>query len=254
MNSILVATIVFCSALGGAVVGMFLQRVLPEKHLQPDTKEIVRLGTGLIATMAALVLGLLVSAAKSSFDQEASSFRQLALNVVLLDRTLAQFGEEATPARAQLKRTITQTVETIWPADAANGSSGMDDERITTEGAALLDALRGLTPRDELQQTLKATALQLSTDLMRDRWRLSQSSEGSLPPPFLVVLAFWLAVLFGSFGLYSPRNALAFAALVVCAASVAGAVFLIVDLDQPFDGLVKVSSSSMRDALSKLGK
>jgi hypothetical protein len=261
MNSIVVAGIVFASALGGALFGMLLQRVLPEKYLQHETKDIVRLGTGLIATMAALILGLLVSSAKSSFDEESNSFRELALNVVLLDRKLAHFGDEAAPARAQLKRTVEQTLDSLWPEQAPGQgaeqvvakSPGIDDRKITAEGAATLEALRQLPAHDDMQKMYKTEALQLSSDLAKDRWRLSQSTDGSLPPTFLVVLAFWLSVLFGSFGLFSPRNLLAFAALVVCAASVAGAVFLIVDLDQPLDGLVRVSSSSLRDALSKLG-
>jgi hypothetical protein len=253
MNSIVVASIVFGSVLGGALAGMFLQRVVPDKYLHSETKEIVRLGSGLIATMAALVLGLLVSTAKSSFDEKSNSFRELALNIVMLDRTLAQVGDEAQTARAQLKRTTAQTIESLWPNDRAREPSTIDDAKITAEGTTLVDALHKLSPHDESQQALKSAALQLSTELTRDRWHLSQTSEGSLPLPLLVVLAFWLSLLFGSFGLFSPRNPLAFAALVVCAASVAGAVFLIVDLDQPFHGLVQVSSTSMRDALSKLG-
>ena len=254
MNSILVFSIVFGSALGGALLGIVLQRVLPQKYLQSETKEVVLLGTGLIATMAALVLGLLVSNAKSSFDDESASFRELALNVVMLDRTLAHYGEDAQPARAQLKRTIAQTIETLWPGEPAAKSSHIDDEKISAEGTTLYQLLRKLVPHDESQQSLKAAALQLTTDLTRDRWRLSQNSDGSLPVPFLVVLALWLALLFGSFGLFSPRNPIAIAAMVVCAASVAGAVFLIVDLDQPFHGLIKVSPTSLQDSLSKLGK
>lgn len=253
MHSIVVAAIVFGSALGGALCGMLLQRILPDTYLQQETKEIVRLGTGLIATMAALVLGLLVSTAKSSFDEKNNNFRGLSLNVVLLDRTLANYGPEAQAARIQLKRTISQTVESIWPADAALPAGGIDDGRITAEGSALVDALSKLSPQDELHQRLKGDSLQLATELMRDRWRLSQTGDGSLPRAFLIVVAFWLAVLFASFGIFSPQNPLAVAAMIVCATSVAGAIFLIVDLDQPFDGIVTVSSSSLRDALAKLG-
>lgn len=253
MNSIAVATVIFASAFGGALFGMFLQRALPKHYLEAETKDIIRLATGLIATMAALVLGLLVSSAKSSFDQESENFRQLALNVVLLDRTLDHYGDEAGPAREQLKRTVVQTIHTLWPDEPVK-SAKLDDKSITTEGSALYDDLRKLTPQDEAQRSLKDQALQLATDLMRDRWRAMQPTEGSLPTIFLVVVAFWLAVLFTSFGLYSPRNKLAILALLICAASVGGAVLLIVDLDQPFDGLVKVSSAPFREALKKLGQ
>jgi hypothetical protein len=204
--------------------------------------------------MAALVLGLLVSNAKSTFDDETSSFSQLGLNFVMLDRTLAQYGEEAQPAREQLKRTVTQTIDTLWPTDPAADAARIDDAKISAEGTTLFQMLRKLSPHDESQQTLKSAALQLATDLTRDRWRLSQDSDGSLPIPFLVVLAFWLALLFGSFGLFSPRNPIAIAAIVICAASVAGAVFLIVDLDEPFHGLIKVTPTALQDALSKMGK
>lgn len=254
MNSIAVSAVVFGSALAGSLLGYLLQRVLPDRYLQSETKEIVRLGTGLIATMAALVLGLLVSNAKSSFDDENANFRELALNVVMLDRTLASYGPEAEPARAHLKRTIEQTLESLWPQNPAAEPATLADTKITTEGTALVESLRKLAPHDDSQQSLKTSALQLSTDLTRDRWRLSQATESSLPIPFLVVLAFWLALLFGSFGMFAPRNALAFAAMVVCAASVAGAVFLIVDLDQPFHGIVKISPAALQDSLAKLGR
>jgi len=254
MNSILVSLIVLGAAIAGSLLGYLLQRLLPDRYLQSETKEIVWLGTGLIATMAALVLGLLVDNAKSSFDDENASFRELALNVVMLDRTLASYGQEAQPAREQLKRTIEQVIESLWPQDPSAESAAIDDVKITAEGHALVESLRKLAPRDDTQTSLKSSAVQLSTDLTRDRWRLSQSSESSLPVPFLVVLALWLALLFGSFGLFAPRNPLAFAAMIVCAASVAGAVFLIVDLDQPFHGIVKISPAALEDALSKLGR
>jgi hypothetical protein len=251
MNSISVATVIFAASFGGVLFGMYLQRILPKYYLEPETKEIVRLATGLIATMTALVLGLLVSSAKSSFDQESDNFRQLALNVVLLDRTLDHYGAEARPVRDRLKSTVAQTINVLWPTESMS-SGKLNDASITVEGAALYDSLRKLSPGDESQRSMKEQALQLSTELMRDRWRANQSTEGSLPTIFLVVVAFWLAVLFTSFALFSPRNKLTVAALLICAASVAGAVLLIVDLDQPFDGLVTVPSAPFREALSQL--
>lgn len=252
MNSLAVAAVVFSSAFGAALVGMYLQQIIPKHCLEAETKDVIRLATGLIATMAALVLGLLVSGAKSSFDDESENFRQLALNIVLLDRTLVQFGEAAMPAREHLKRTLEQTIETLWPSAGAN-TGNLADQRITAEGNELRQALRELKASDDYEQSLKGQAMQLCTDLTHDRWRAIQPSEDSLPMVFLVVVAGWLAVLFTSFGLFSPRNKLALAALFICAASVAGAMLLIVDLDQPFDGLVRVSSAPLQDALLKLG-
>jgi hypothetical protein len=253
MNSIVIGGIVFASAFGGALVGMFLKRALPESHLRPDSKEVIRLGTGLIATMAALVLGLLVGAAKTSFDVERSGFQQLALNVVLLDRTLAHYGPDTKQAREELRNSVTTVIDCLWPTDGSP-SSGMADARITARSGALYDAVRGLSPADDSQRALQTQALQISADLARNRWQLGQRDDGSLPIPFLVVLAFWLFVLFTSFGLFSPPNVTVVAVLFICAMSVGGAVFLIVDLDQPFDGLVQISSVSLRDALANLGQ
>ncbi len=253
MNSLSVAAVVFFSAFGAALLGMYLARIIPKHHLEAETKEIIRLATGLIATMAALVLGLLVSGAKSSFDDESENFKQMALNIVLMDRTLAQFGEGSQPAREHLKHTVAQTIDTLWPATEAPKGT-LDDAKITVEGFGLHQSLRELKPADDDQRSLRDQALQLSTELTRDRWRAIQPSDGSLPMVFLVVVACWLAVLFASFGLFAPRNKLALASLFICAASVAGAMLLIVDLDQPFDGLIQVSSAPLQDALSKLGR
>jgi hypothetical protein len=253
MNSLIVAGIVFAAAFGGALIGIFLRRVLPESHLSQESRDVIKLGTGLIATMAALVLGLLIGGAKSSFESKRSGFRELSTSVVLLDRSLAHYGADAKQARAQLRRTVASLIDRLWPTDGSQPSS-LDDATITAEGSALFDAIRSLAPADEAQRGAQAQALQISADLARTRWQLSLQDDSSLPTPFLVVLAFWLFVLFGSFGLFSPRNATALAVLFVCALSVAGAVFLIVDLDQPFDGLIQVSSVPLRDAQAQLGK
>jgi hypothetical protein len=253
MNSLVIASIAFAAAFGGTVVGMFLKRVLPPAHLHQESKEVIRLGTGLIATMAALVLGLLVGAAKSSFDEQRSGFRQLAVNIVLLDRALAQFGPDAQGAREQLQRTVDAMLESLWPQDGSQ-PTGLDDAALTANGTALYDAVRGLTPRNDSERVLQSRALDISAELARGRWQLGQRDDGSLPIAFLVVLAFWFFVLFASFGLFTPRNATTTVVLLICALSVAGAIFLIVDLDQPFDGLIRISSAALRDARAHLGQ
>jgi Protein of unknown function (DUF4239) len=253
VNTVTIAMSVFACAFGGAMVGIFLQRALPKSHLSNESKDVIKLGTGLVATMAALVLGLLVGTAKSSFDSQKSGFQQLATNFILLDRTLAHYGPDAKPAREQLRTTVSSLIERLWPTSGPR-SSGLDDVAITADASEIYDLIRKLSPQDDLQRSVQSQALQIGNDLARNRWQLSQPDDGSLPIPFLAVLAFWLFVLFSSFGLFSPANATVIAVLLVCALSVAGAVFLIVDLDQPFEGLLQVSSAPLRAALSQLGK
>ena len=253
MNSLIVAGIVFACAFGGALVGMFLQRVLPDAHLRQDSKDVIKLGTGLIATMAALVLGLLVGAAKSAYDSQTAGFHQMGTNIILLDRTLAFYGPEAAQARDKLRATVVAMIDRLWLSNGSS-SSGLENETITASSRAVYDAIRKLAPRDDAQRSLQSQALQTSADLARTRWFLSQDNDGSIPIPFLVVLAFWLFVLFTSFGLFSPGNATVMVVLFVCALSVAGAVLLIVDLDQPFQGLIQISDAPLRAALAQLGR
>jgi hypothetical protein len=245
--------IVFACTFGGAIAGMMLRAVVPEHHLSAESKDVVKLGTGLIATLAALVLGLLIASAKSSFDAQRTGFQQLAANIVLLDRTLARYGPETKDARDSLRNLVASTIERLWPDNAAL-SSGLGSSVITLGGEAVIDRVRDLSPKNEGQRSLQSQAMQICNDLARTRWLLAEQDQSAIPRPFLVVVVFWLTVLFPSFGLFSPLNPTVIATLLVCALSVAGAIFLIVDLDQPFDGLIQISSTPLRNALSQLGQ
>jgi hypothetical protein len=235
-----VGAIVFACTFGGALVGMTLRALLPERHLTAETKEVVKLGTGLIATLSALVLGLLIASAKSSFDAQRTGFQQLSANLILLDRMLARYGPETKEAR-------------VWPADASQ-SVGLGAHAITASGATVYERVRDLSPKTDAQRSLQSQCLQICTDLARTRLLLTQEDESAIPRPFLIVVVFWLTVLFTSFGLFSPWNPTVIITLLVCALSVAGAMFLIVDLDQAFDGLIQISSTPLRNALGQLGQ
>ncbi len=253
MNSIAIAGIVFTCAFGGAAIGMFLRPVLPEHHLSKDSKDIVKLTMGLVASMAALVLGLLVASATSEFNSQESGFQQLAANLLFLDRTLGHYGPEAEKAREALRRTVALFLDRNWPGSGSSGSKLQADE-LTSEADLLYDAIRDLSPTNAGQQASQSQAQQIFTELAKTRLLMSQQEDASIPRPFLVVLGFWLFVLFASFGLLSPRNLTVISALFVCSLSVSAAVFLIVDLDQPFEGLIQISSAPLRKTLSQLGK
>ncbi len=180
----------------------------------------------------------------------------------MLDRSLARYGPETKAIREGLRGLMASTIERLWPkeggaaarSDVGPASSGLGSSAITTSGGVLFDRIQSLSPKNEIQRSLQNQALSISSDLARTRWLLVEQQESALPTPFLVVVVFWLSFLFLSFGLFSPPNPTVIVTLFVCALSVAGAMFLIVDLDDPFGGMIQLSSHSLRNALSQMGQ
>jgi hypothetical protein len=250
MSSMLISCLVFVCVFGGATVGMLLHRVLPEHHLGTDSKDVVKLGMGLIATMSALVLSLLVASAKGSYDTQRNELVQMSAKVVLLDRVLAHYGADAKDTRDLLRASVAGTIDQIWPADRSQPG-----QLVPTGGAeGLYDKVRILAPQTEAQRALQGEAVSLLIDIGQARWLLFEQSGSSISTPFLVVLVFWLTILFISFGLFAPRNGTVVATMCVCGLSVAGAIFLILELDQPFRGLIRITSAPLQSALSRLGQ
>jgi hypothetical protein len=251
MSALAISLIALAVLLAGASVGVGLRRTLPEHHMTEDTKDLVRLGTGLIGTMAALVLGLLIAAANSSFGTQTGHIQHMAADIILLDQLLVQYGPEAKPAREGLRETVTPLVERIWAenrSDAVHPSTFEAIKAGQDTGALILH----LAPQNEAQRALKDRAIQVASDLAQTRYLLFEQSGGAIPPPFLIVLIFWLAIIFMSFGLFCRINLISGAAIVVFAVSAAGALFLVLELSDPFTGLMQISSSPLRNALSPL--
>ena len=252
MSSITIGLITAGCTFGGALLGVWLQTRLPHHHLDKDSQEAVKLGAGMLATITALVLGLLVSSAKSTFDTINDGIKQSSAKIILLDRILAQYGPEGQPIREQMKRSLAASLEAIRlrkPSDA----SGLPAVQLTNRVEAVQGLLRGLTPQTEGQRQLLGQAQQVAGDMSQTRWLLMEEAQNELPLPLLVILICWLTVLFVSFGLFSPRNATVVAVLFVCACSVSAAVFLILEMNRPLDGFLKVSSAPLRNVLEHLG-
>ena len=253
MNAWVVGSVVFVCVFGGALLGMYLRPRLPQAHLSEETKDSVKLGMGLVATMAALVLGLLVATAKGSYDDQKSGFDQISANLILLDSTLAQYGPETQQARLRLRDIVAIGITRIWPEDEAGSPSLVPTT--TAEGESLTSIILGLAPANDRQRNLLPTIMQTSMDVGRARWLLAAQDQGDpIPKTFLVIVIFWLTVLFASFGLLAPRNLTAIGTLCLSALSVSGAIFLILELAQPFSGLVQISSTPLRTALSLIAQ
>jgi len=253
MSSLAVFGIVFACVIAGTVIGLLLRSRLPPDHLTSDSKDTVKLAMGVVATMTALVLGLLVASAKSSFDNQRSGVAQLAANVIVLDRTLERYGPAANDARAALRAALADVIRRTWPDEPHGGTSGaLPGAEARYEN--VYELILALEPKTDAQRTLQAQALKVAGDISQTRWLMVAQRGSSVPTVFLIVLVLWLALLFASFGLFTPPNRTTLTSLVVCALVVSSAIFLILELDRPFHGIIQVSGDPLRDALAQLGQ
>src|SRR5215510_3748867 len=247
MSPLTLSCVIFLLVLGGILIGTAFRRALPGHHLSKETQDVVRLGAGLTATIAALVLGLLIGAAKGSFDTRSSQVKQLTANVILLDNLLAQYGPEANPVRKLLRDAIDPMVGRLWHEKVTAGPFAT-----TSEGEKLYLAVYALSPQNDLQRSLQARAIQVTNDLAQTRLLLFVEADNQIPIPFLAILVFWLFIIFLSFSLFSDLNATALAFLCVFGLSASCAIYLILELNEPFNGLMRISDVPLRNALAPL--
>ena len=232
-------------------MGICLRGILPKHHLAPESKGVVTAGMGLVATLAALVLGLLIASAKSAYDSQSTEVTELSAKVVFLDRVLAHYGPEAREARELLRSSVERALDQIWSKDATilfKATPG-------TAGAEVLaDKIQELSPKNDSQRAIQSQAMSIVMALGQTRWLLYEQRLSSVSMPVLVVLTFWVTALFISFGLFAPFNTTTIVSLLVSALSVSGAIFLILEMYTPYAGLIQISSAPLRAALAQLGQ
>ena len=209
------------------------------------------MATGLIGTLAALVLGLLIASAKSSFDLKTNQIRQMTATIILLDDLLAQYGPEATPLRIDLRQSIQPIADRIWREQEIPTGKPVHFE-LSAQSSAFENELERLTPNNDAQRSLQSRAVAAFTEGAQTRLLLFAQAGGSIPTPFLIILVFWLSAIFVSFTLFGQTNLVVMASLFLCALSFAGAIFLVLELDNPFTGLMGISSATLRNALVPL--
>ncbi|MBB5460289.1 hypothetical protein [Paraburkholderia sp. Cpub6] len=253
MTHLFITLIVFVCVFGSALFGLYLRGVLPAHHLSDDSIGVVKLATGLIATMAALVLGLLISSAKNSFDTLNSELVHNSANVISLDRALAHYGSQAQEIRDLLKKSYGQQVQML--------ASGDPSQRVILGGPkAVIRAeevqrkLEDLSPTNAEQHQLQARAIQLADEILAVRWLALLQAESSTPIPLLIALVLWLSIIFGAFGLFAPFNGTVIATLFLGALSTSGAIFLIEEMSTPLDGMIGLSIAPMHAAFALLGQ
>jgi len=249
MSPIVIGLISFVAVFGGALIGLFVRRRLPSHHLSSETQSAVTVSVAVIGTLSALVLGLLISAANSSFSRALDEVRQSSLQVIRMERNLRRYGPEADDARAKLRAWATIKLQQLSPE---KGQSPPSPQKGIETLESVQHALLALTPKDEEQKYLRTLCLTLSSNLIQERWLLEEHTGHTIPVPFLVLLVFWLAIVFASFGVFAPTNATTIVALLLCSVAVAGGITLIEDLDDPSSGFIRFPSAPMRKALVEI--
>jgi hypothetical protein len=247
-----IAVVAFACILGGAVSGLLLGSKLPDHHLAADSKDVVRLSMAMIATLTALVLGLVTASAKSAFDAEDAAIKSTSASVLSLDRMLADYGPETKSVRDDLRSALTERIEATWPED--HPKAVVLEPARAQPGETIVREILALVPQSDAQQWYKARALELSDEILKARWIVFGGTESSVPSMFLIVIICWLTVLFGSFGLFAPRNATVTGALLICSLSVAASIFLILEMNTPFSGVMKISSAPMQYAVAHIDR
>jgi hypothetical protein len=250
MSAAVLSCLIFALTLGGIVLGALLRTTLPQHHLSKDSQDVVRLGVGLIATIAALVLGLLIAAAKGSFDTQSGQVKQITADMILLDLLLEKYGPEALPIRVEMRSVIGPLADRLWHEKLADAAGPIAKD---TKAEGVYVAIQALSPKNDLQRSLQARAAQISTDLAQIRLLLFAESDSAIPAPFIAILAFWLIIIFASFSLFAALNVTVFGFLSLFALSASCAIFLILELSQPFTGLLMIPSAPLRNALGPIG-
>jgi hypothetical protein len=248
-----IALIVFGCSFGAALIGMILRVKLPGNHLDADNRDVVKLVMGLIATMAALVLSLLIASANSARDRQISQLKTMSASIILLDRTLEFYGPDAKVARDGLRDVVRQAHDRIWSPEGVRPEN-LNSTETRDSVKATVEQLQTLSPKTELQRSMQSRAIQESESIAQSRLLMFEELGGSISWPFLTVLVFWICVLFLGFGLFARFNATITVALFVGALSVAGAIFLILELSDPYRGLMRISDQPLRNVIAQIDR
>ena len=249
MTSITVGIAAFVAIFGGVLFGIAAARLLPEPHLNTETRNAVTISMAVVGTLSALVIGLLISTASTSFSARTNAISNLAVDIVRLDRSLARYGPDADGIRHALHAYAKAKVDEL-AAGVGGDEMGM---RTLAMLETISDQILDLRPADDRMRHIQEQSLEFLNNIATARWLLIENDKSAVPGPFLVLLIFWLSILFASFGLFAPRNATALAALLLCSLAVAGGIFMILELAAPTEGVIRPSLESIRAAIDQLG-
>jgi len=250
MKEALFALFVFVCITAASLGALMLHVRLPAHHRHDDTQTIVRLLANIFVVLTSLVLGLMINSAKSRFDAINRDVHVFATGLILLDRLLVSHGPDANDTRQRLVAYVQRAADGVWTARDPLLVSDKTSEQLLADVGASIRALR--PPPDDARLSTWNDAREQHRKVLELRWALVEQAEGSIPTPLLGMVIAWLMLIFASFGYRAPRNAVVVTSFVLASALISGALYLIVDMDSPFDGPIQVSSAPLQRVLAEI--
>jgi hypothetical protein len=253
MDNYVFSAMVLVLILSSAALGSYVRARLADHHFEEASLAAMRIAVGLVATLSALVLSLLISSGKSSLDLVNTALQHNAVTMIRLDRTLSQYGPSADGLRVQIKDDYARWISFLF-SNKTGTNAEAESQGILQSTYDIPGRIFALQPVGPLQEKLRDHAMELWDDIFSGRWLALEHRMGLIPTPLIAVLVGWLAVIFGIFGFSAPRNWSMCVVFLLCALSTTTAVFIVLDLDTPFQGMVNVSKAPMMDALKFIGR
>jgi hypothetical protein len=266
MDSPWISLFAFALMLAAVGLGALIRLRWPEHHSNRETIELLQSTVLTLATFAAIVLGLLITSAKTDYDDIQNDIRSYSSTLVQLDYGLQELGPAGVPLRQQLARYAAAGIAATWtdqappagdyyprlPQIGKTGTVGSNAPILGRMLEQVDSALRALPVTTPAATRAQEGCIRLMNTAVSERWRIVEAAQGELSTPFFVMLVFWLMVIFLCFGLSAPFNHLSFMVTALSALALASALFVIIDLYTPFTGIFTVSSLPPRQGLEQM--
>ncbi|WP_160009058.1 hypothetical protein [Rhizobium sp. 18055] len=239
-----------CLCLIAASIGtMLTYSKLPVHHRQDETNAVVRLVANIFVVMTSLVFSLMINSAKNTFEGIDSNVHAFATQIILFDKTLRTYGLEANETKQRLAVYVEKALGNAPPIDDPLVKGDPTSELALNEVG---DSLSLLNPDDPGHIALWNDARQQYQRIVEQRWILVEQSEGVIPRPLISMLVAWLILIFASFGYRAPRNIIVVSMFVLAALLISASIYLVLDMDIPFSGLIQISDLPLHRALAEI--
>lgn len=249
MLEIIIPVLLFVCLIVASLGSLVVYKKLPATHRDEETHATVKLATNLFVLMTSLVLGLMVSTAKNTFETVERNLHTFATDLILLDRSLMQYGQETNALRQRLLEYVDYELNQTWSKKGDQAIDNASAERLLSD---IGNGIKSIRPQDPDRLDLWKDAITRFQKVAEDRWVVAEQSKGTIPPPLIIAMMIWLVLIFASFGYRAPNNLVVVGTFLITAALISGAVYLILDMDAPYSGPIQVSSASLQTAIAEM--